>query len=62
METMLNFIRTTKTDTGLGVTAYLFPGQYDTGIKFSKAKIPELNLVKHDTLGQWNYSLHPNRV
>jgi hypothetical protein len=61
METMLNFIRTTKTDTGLSVTAYLFPGEYDTGIKFSKAEIRELNLVKHDTLGQWNYSLHPNQ-
>ena len=59
METMLNFIRTTKTDTGLSVTAYLFPGEYDTGIKFSKAEIRELHLVKHDTLGQWNYSLHP---
>jgi hypothetical protein len=62
METMLNFIRTTKTDTGLSVTAYLFPGEYDTGIKFSKAEIRELNIVKHDTLGQWNYSLRPNRM
>lgn len=62
METMLNFIRTTKTDAGLSVTAHLFPGDYDTGIKISKAEIRELNLVKHDTLGQWNYSLHPARM
>jgi hypothetical protein len=61
METMLNFIRTTKTDTGLSVTAYLSPGEYETGIKFSKAEIQELNLVKHDTLGQWNYRLKPNQ-
>ena len=60
MDTMLNFIRTTKTDTGLTVTAYLSPGDYDTGVKISKAEMRELNLVKHDTLGQWNYSLHPN--
>ena len=61
IETMLNFIRTTKTDTGLIVTAYLTPGDYDTGIRISKAAMRELNLVKHDTLGSWNYSLHPNQ-
>lgn len=61
MDTMLNFIRTTKTDTGLAVTAYLSPGEYDTGIKISKAEMRELNLVQHDTLGQWNYSLRPTQ-
>ena len=60
IETMLNFIRTTKTDTGLTVTAYLSPGDYETGVRISKAEMRELNLVKHDTLGQWNYSLRPN--
>jgi len=61
IETMLNFIRTTKTDTGLIVTAHLTPGDYDTGIRISNAEMRELNLVKHDTLGSWNYSLHPNQ-
>jgi hypothetical protein len=61
METILNFIGTTKTATGLTVTAYSFPGEYDTGLKISKAEMRQLNLVKHDTLGQWNYSLLPNQ-
>ena len=61
LETMLNFIRTTKTDTGLTVTAYLNPGLYETGTKISKADLRQLNLLKHATLGQWNYSLHPNQ-
>jgi hypothetical protein len=59
LETMLNFIRTTKTQSGLTVTAYLLPENYDTGIKISDAEMRQLNLVQHDTLGIWNYTLHP---
>ena len=56
---MLNFIRTTKTQSGLTVTAYLIPENYATGIKISDQEMRQLNLVKHETLGFWNYSLHP---
>jgi hypothetical protein len=59
METMLNFIRTTKTDTGLTVSAYLIPENYATGIKISDQQMRQLNLVKHDMLGLWNYSVRP---
>jgi hypothetical protein len=58
---MLNFIRTTKTQTGLTVTAYLIPGQYETGIKIPDAEIRQLNLVPHETLGRWNYTVHPTQ-
>jgi len=59
IDKMLNFIRTTKTQTGLIVTAYLIPGQYETGIKISDAEMRQLNLVPHATLGRWNYTVHP---
>lgn len=59
METMLNFIRTTKTKTGLAVSAYLIPETYVTGIKISDQQMREIHLVRPDTLGLWNYSLHP---
>jgi len=59
METMLNFIRTTKTDTGLVVSAYLIPANYDTGVKISDRQMRQINLIKHDTFGLWNYSVHP---
>jgi hypothetical protein len=59
METMLNFIRTTKTQSGLTVTAHLIPDNYDTGIKISDKEMRQLNLVRHDTLGLWNYTLRP---
>ncbi len=59
LETMLNFIRTTKTQTGLTVTAYLIPDSYAKGIRISDKEMRQLNLVKHETLGCWNYTLHP---
>jgi hypothetical protein len=59
LDKMLNFIRTTKTQTGLIVTAYLIPGQYETGIKISNAEMRQLNLVPHEQLGRWNYTVHP---
>lgn len=59
LETMLNFIRTTKTETGLTVSAYLIPENYDTGIKISDQQMRQLNLVKHNMLGLWNYSVRP---
>lgn len=59
METMLNFIRTTKTATGLAVSAYLITETYDTGIKITDRQMRQINLIKHDTLGLWNYSVRP---
>lgn len=59
LETMLNFIRTTKTTTGLAVSAYLIPENYDTGIKISDRQMRQLNLTRHDTLGLWNYTVRP---
>ena len=58
---MLNFIRTTKTTTGLAVSAYLLPGEYETGVKISDAQMKELNLETHPTFGCWNYTLRPHQ-
>lgn len=58
MDKILNFIRTTKTQTGLLVNAYLMPGHYNTGIRISDAEMRQINLVPHGTLGRWNYTLH----
>jgi hypothetical protein len=61
LDKILNFIRTTKTQTGLIVNAYLISGHYDTRIRISDAAIRQLKLVPHDTLGRWNYTLHPTQ-
>lgn len=61
LETMLNFIRTTKTKTGLRVRATLMQGAYPKGIKPTTAQMALVNLLPHDTLPQWNYTISPSR-
>jgi len=58
-ETVLNFIRTTKTMTGLVVNATMLDGDYPTGIKVSDAQMDEVNLRQHRVLPMWNYTLVP---
>jgi hypothetical protein len=60
-QTVLNFIRTTKTLTGLVVNATLLDGDYPTGIKISAAQMREVNLRPHRVLPMWNYTLVPTR-
>ena len=59
-ETMLNYIRTTRTKTGLRVKATLLRGEYPTGIKISDAEMKAVNLRPHRILPSWNYTLSPN--
>jgi len=58
-ETILNFIRTTKTKTGLAVTATMLDGNYPTGVKTSDAQMAEVHLHRHRVLPMWNYTLVP---
>jgi hypothetical protein len=57
---MLNFLNATTTQKGLVVKATLCETQYSTGIKISDEQMDGLNLLKHDTLSQWNYTIRPN--
>ena len=59
-ETILNYIRTTKTTTGLSVSAHLVHQQYATGIKISDAQMQALSIVKHEPLPKWNYTVRPH--
>jgi hypothetical protein len=61
IDKILQFIRTTKTKSGLTVNAYLIPENYDTGIKISDAEMRQLNLVPHEMLGRWNYTVRPSQ-
>ena len=47
------------TRAGLRVEAQLDPGDYPTGIAISKDRFAALPLVRHETCGQWNYTLLP---
>lgn len=58
-ETMLKYIRTTTTKTGLKVNACLVRKNYKKGIKVSKAQFETLSIKFHDELTAWNYTLKP---
>lgn len=57
---ILNVIRTTSTQTGLAVSAYLDRRHYPTGIEPTAEQLRLLRLQPHDTLPEWNYTIRPN--
>ena len=56
---MLHFIRTTTTQTGLAVTAYLDRNEYPTHLKPDPQLISSLGLSHGKILPRWNYTLRP---
>jgi hypothetical protein len=59
-ETVLKFIRTTRTETGLRCRAYLDTTQYETGLKITAERKSEINLEPNRVLPRWNYTIRPN--
>ena len=59
-EKMLKFIRTTSTQTGLVVTAYLDRNEYPTRLKPDPQLICSLRLTHGKVLPRWNYTIRPN--
>jgi hypothetical protein len=58
-ETMLKFIRTTHTETGLHCRAYLDPTAYKTGLKITAKQKTQITLKPHRVLPHWNYTIAP---
>jgi len=58
-ETMLKFIRTTRTATGLTCQARLDQTKYETGLKVSAQEKTSLNLKPHRIFPNWNYTIEP---
>jgi len=58
-ETILNYIRTTRTATGLRVKARLVMKRYTTGVKISLAQMKMIDLRQHKVQPHRNYTLHP---
>jgi len=59
-ETVLNYLRTTRTKTGLEVRAHLIGKVYETGRKISDSQLETINLIQPDTLPRWNYTISPS--
>jgi len=58
-EKALKFIRTTKTTTGLKVTAQLDTTIYPTGVKPTKTELSQLSIRPNRVLPKWNYTISP---
>jgi hypothetical protein len=61
-ETMLALIRGTTTQTGLQVAAFLVEQTYQRGTKITDEIMNSLNLDRHATCPNWNYTLRPRSV
>jgi len=61
-ETVLKYIQTTKTSTGLAVKASLVTKNYETGEKIKPADMNQLDLNMHKIHPKWNYTLQPSRM
>jgi hypothetical protein len=61
-EKIMNYIRTTKTKTGLRVGARLIRKQYHTGEKISDKDMKQISIKEHDIFPKWNYTISPSKM
>ena len=59
-QTIVNYIRTTRTTTGLRVRAHLVRKQYDKGVRVPDTVMRQLPIEKDEALPRWNYTLSPS--
>jgi Rhodopirellula transposase DDE domain len=59
-ETMLKFIRTTRTETGFHCQARLDTATYETGLKITAAEKAQINLQPRRVFPEWNYTIRPH--
>ena len=58
-ETVVNLIGATTTRTGLRVKAVLDTGTYPKGLKVAKDIMRQIQLRRHKTHPDWNYTIEP---
>ncbi len=61
-ETMLKYIRSTKTKTGLKIKVLLVRKKYKKGNKVPDEQMSQIQIDKHDTLPDWNYTITPRKM
>ena len=58
-ETILKYLRTTRTTTGLRVRAHLVRRTCKTGVKVTDAQMEQLRITSDSRLPKWNYTIEP---
>jgi len=61
-ETVLNYISSTKTETGLNIEACLIKKEYPKGIKISEEQMREISIRRCTQRPHWNYSICPSKM
>jgi len=61
-ETVLKFIRTTKTSVGLKIRAFLNKKKYLKGIRISDRQMKDIVLKRYTLRPNWNYSICPSKM
>jgi hypothetical protein len=61
-QTIVSLIGSTTTTTGLRVRAKLDKRKYPIGIKFTKAELKAVTIVRHAFHGDWNYTVAPTEA
>ena len=57
---ILRFIRSTRTQSGLSVTAHLDRHHYPTGVEPAPEQLQALRLQPGELLPKWNYTISPH--
>jgi len=61
-ETVLKYIRTTRTNTGLKIRALLNKKRYLKGIRISDQQMKNISLTRYTSRQKWNYSISPLKM
>jgi len=59
VEVILNYLSSTTTQSGLTVTASLMDTTYERRVKISEHEMYQLNIKRHDSVPQLNYTVRP---
>lgn len=59
LETVVNLIGSTTTETGLSVQCVQDLNEYECGLKISDEEMEDLHILRFDFHGEWNYILKP---
>lgn len=61
LQTIVELIGNTTTETGLIVRAALDEAEYETGIKVTDEQLTHVNLKRSNFHGDWNYTIRPRK-
>ena len=59
LQTIVQLIAATTTNTGLKVRCAIDPKTYPAGVKVTDREMDAVNILRHSFHGDWNYTIRP---